>query len=412
MAWGAAAVLRDRNARLCLGGVVVSGFGTSALWLVAGIWVKDLTGSDALAALTAFAMWAPMLIAPLLGAIADRVRRRPLLIALDLASAALLLPLLLVDSADRIWLLFAVLVLYGVCGVIHDAAETALVPSVVGDRLLGDFNGLRLTANEGTKLLAPLAAAGLFAAYGGAPVVLADIATFLAAAWLFLLLRIREPAPSQTRARGGTAEGLRAIRSSPAVRPLILAGSVTMLLAGINGALIYAVADSVLDRSPAFVGVLYAAQGAGSVLTGLLTGPLLRRIPEHLFAAAGTALFALGAAARALPSDAVALAASTAVGLGLPCVLVAAMTAVQRHAPERSLGRTAATASTLLYAPNAVALALGAGLITVLDVRTILPAVGAAGLITALLLARPPARTPARDTGSPRPGASRCAPGE
>ncbi|MEU3603317.1 MFS transporter [Streptomyces sp. NPDC006798] len=410
MVWGAAAVLRDRNARLCLGGVVVSGFGTSALWLVAGIWVKDLTGSDALAALTAFTMWAPMLIAPLLGAVADRVRRRPLLIALDLASAALLLPLLLVDSADRIWLLFTVLVLYGVCGVIHDAAETALVPSVVGDRLLGDFNGLRLTANEGTKLLAPLLAAGLFAAYGGAPVVLADIATFLAAAWLFLLLRIREPGPA--RARGGTAEGLRVIRRSPAVRPLILAGSVTMLLAGVNGALIHSVADSVLDRSPAFVGVLYAAQGAGSVLTGLLTGPLLRRIPEHLFAAAGTALFAIGAGARSLPSDAVALAASTAVGLGLPCVLVAAMTAVQRHTPERSLGRTAATASTLLYAPNAVALALGAGLITVLDVRTILPVVGVAGLITALLLARTPARRPDRGTGTPRPVTSRCAPGE
>ncbi|MFE3288314.1 MFS transporter, partial [Streptomyces sp. NPDC059233] len=46
-------VLRDRDAGLYLSGVVVSGFGTSAMWLVAGVWVKSLTGSDPLAALTA-----------------------------------------------------------------------------------------------------------------------------------------------------------------------------------------------------------------------------------------------------------------------------------------------------------------------------------------------------------------------
>ena len=56
--WTVARVLRDRNAGLYLAGVVVSGFGTSAMWLVSGIWVKDLTGSNGLAALCVFALWA------------------------------------------------------------------------------------------------------------------------------------------------------------------------------------------------------------------------------------------------------------------------------------------------------------------------------------------------------------------
>ncbi|WP_141726819.1 MFS transporter, partial [Streptomyces niveus] len=194
--WAIGTVLRDRNAGLYLSGVVVSGFGTSAMWLVGGIWVKSLTGSDSLAALTVFMMWAPTLAGPLLGAVADRWRRRPLLVFCNLAMAALLPLLLVVDSESRIWILFAVLFVYGVSGVVQDAAEAALVATAIDKRLLGDFNGLRMTANEGMKLLAPLAGAGLYAAYGGGTVALLDTATFALAAALFALMRVREEKPA------------------------------------------------------------------------------------------------------------------------------------------------------------------------------------------------------------------------
>lgn len=132
--------------------------------------------------------------------------------------------------------------------------------------------------------------------------------------------------------------------------------------------------------------MLYAAQGAGSIAIGLLAGPLLRRLPERVFTAAGIALFGAAVGVRALPYDAVALVASAAIGAGLPCVLIAAMTAVQRETPDAVLGRTTATANSLMMVPNAVALALGAGLIAVLDIRVLLPLIGAAGLLTAALL--------------------------
>ncbi|WP_443043651.1 MFS transporter [Streptomyces sp. NBC_00306] len=383
------AVLRDSNAGLYLAGVVVSGFGSSAMWLVSGIWVKSLTGSDSLAALTTFAMWAPVPAGPLLGTVADRVRRRPLLIRTNLAMSLLLLPLLAVDSAARVWILFAVLVVYGMSTVVHDAAEAGLVATVVDSRLLGDFNGLRMTANEGMKLIAPLAGAGLFARFGGASVALLDALSFALAAGIFMTLRVPEERPVRPAAgtwRSETAEGVRFLWHSPVLRPLVLGGGTVMLLAGLNGALIFAVSDEVLGRSPAYVGVLYAVQGVGSVISGLLAGPLLRRMPERTYAAAGTALFAAAVALRSLPFDAAALACSTAIGLGLPCVLVAALTAVQRETPDALLGRTAATANTLVFAPNAVALAVGAGLVAVVDVRVLLSVTGAAGLVLAAAL--------------------------
>ncbi|KIF70440.1 membrane protein [Streptomyces sp. AcH 505] len=389
MVWSGGGVLKDRDAGLYLSGVVVSGFGTSSLWLAAGIWVKSLTGSDSLAALTVFAMWAPTLVGPLLGTVADLMPRKPLLIWCNLALAALLAALFAVDSAGRVWIVFGVLFVYGAAGVVQDAAEAALVATAVDARLLADFNGLRMTANEGMKLVAPLAGAGLYTRFGGPAVALLDALTFVLAAGVFALMRVREEKPARQPPGAwltGTAEGVRRLRDTPAVRPLVLAAALTLLLAGFNGAMSFAVVDRGLGREPAFLGLLSAVQGAGSVATGLLAGPLLRRLPERRFGAAGIALFAVGLALRAVPYDAPVLAGSLAVGLGLPAVLIAAMTAVQREIPPAVLGRTAATAGTVMFAPNAVALALGAGLLTVVPFTAVLPTAGAGALLTALAL--------------------------
>ncbi|MFJ9509329.1 MFS transporter [Streptomyces anulatus] len=409
-------VLRDPTAGRYLAGVVVSGFGTSAMWLTAGIWVKSLTGSNSLAALTVCAMWAPVLAGPALGALADRMDRRTLLVRVNLAMACLLATLVLVDSGRTVWLVFVVLVLYGASGVLLDAAESALVAGTVPASLLADFNGLRMTANEGMKLVAPLAGAGLYARFGGPAVALLDAATCALAALIFARLPVREreaPRPRMGAWRGELLAGLRRIRASAVLRPLVTAGAATMLLAGVNGAVTFAYVDDVLGRSPEFAGVLYAVQGAGSVAVGLLVGPLLRRLPERVFAAGGMALFALAVGARTLPPDGVALAASAAIGFGLPCVLIATMTAVQRETPDAVLARTAATASSLMTAPNAVALALGAGLVAVVDVRVLTAVGGAAGLLAAALLAAGAARRtapvsasgPASESGpaSPQP---------
>ncbi|WP_367040607.1 MFS transporter [Streptomyces sp. Je 1-332] len=391
-------VLRNRDARLCLGAVVVSGFGSSAMWLVAGVWVKDLTGSDGLAALCTFALWAPTLVGPLLGTFADRTRRKPLLIGVNLALGALLTSLLFVDSPDTLWILYAVLFLYGACGAITDAAEAALVTSAVGRDLTGDFNGLRMSANEGMKLIAPLAGAGLFAAYGGARVALLDAATFVLAAGMFTLLRVREDAPARTTKSwcGRTAEGARYLWGSRQLRPLIRAGGLTMLTSGISGAAVYAVVEG-LGHSPAYTGVLYVVQGAGSVAVGVASGALLQRFGGRRFGGAGIALTAIAAALHALPYDGTALAGSLANGLGLPCVLIAGMTAVQRETPQALLGRAAATANTLMFTPTALGIALGAALIETVDYRVLLPVLAGARLLIAMpLLKAPPVAATSR----------------
>ena len=401
-------MLRDRTAGRCLTAVVVSGFGTSALWLASGVWVKDLTGSDGLAALCMLAMWLPTLAGPVLGTLADRHRRRPLLVTLSLCMAALLLTLCAVDAPSELWLLYAVLFVYGAAGTVHDAAESALVAGAVDRSLLGDFNGLRMTADEGMKLLAPLAGAGLYTAYGGPGVAVLDAASFLAAALVYVSLRVREerPAPAREGGRSATVEGVRHLWGDPALRPLVLAGGVTMLCAGVSGALTYAVVED-LGHSPAYAGVLYAVQGAGSVTVGLLSGPGLRRLGARRFAGYGIGLLAVAVALRAVPYDPVAWACAAAIGVGLPAALIAVLTEVQRRTPGPLLGRVTATANTLVFTPNVIGLAAGAGLVELIGHRTQLTGLGAAlGVTAAVLLGQRPAsadRTEARSASDASP---------
>jgi MFS family permease len=101
-------VLARRDMRLYLAGHTLSVFGDTALWLALAVWAKQLTGSSAAAGMVMFCLAAPQLASPLCGMVVDRVRRRPLLIVANLATAAAVLPLLLVHDRGDVWILYAV----------------------------------------------------------------------------------------------------------------------------------------------------------------------------------------------------------------------------------------------------------------------------------------------------------------
>ncbi|WP_346011898.1 MFS transporter [Streptomyces sp. SID3343] len=378
-------VLRDRNAGLYLGGVLVSGFGSSAMALVAGVWAKSLTGSDSVAALMGLGVFAPTLIGPLLGSVVDRLPVRRVLVGINLVLAVVLTATLAVHSSAQIWILFTVMLVYGVGFVSLDAAESTALTAGVAPALLGDLNGMRLSAAEGMKLLAPLAGAGLFAWAGGHAVALLDAATFVLAAGVFALMRF-EQTPAAPAAAGWlrhTAEGARYLWAHRPLRRLVVSGGLAMLVSGVSGGAIYAVVDHGLGRSPAFVGVLYAAQGVGSIVVGLLAGTVIRRLGNRGFAVLGLVLFAVGVGLRALTWLPMVLAGGVLVGFGLPAVHIAALTTLQRETPARLIGRVSATAATIMFAPTAVAILGVAGLLAVVDYRFILLGAAALGIAVA-----------------------------
>ncbi|WP_433385136.1 MFS transporter [Actinoplanes sp. CA-142083] len=372
-----AAVVR-RNAFLFVLISLLSGFGSTAMTLSAGIWVLDLTGSVSLAALTGLCIYAPTFAAPWLGALVDRLPRRPLLIWVDLALGVLLLTLLTVSSARDAWLIYATLLARGLSYVLLDAGETAILPAALPTEWLGDVNGWRSSAQEGMKLLAPLAGAGLYAWRGPVPVVLLCAAMPLLTAACYALLNLRpttaaEPAIAAgpaTTARSATADprrpergeiraGLAALFGNPAVRTPVLVAAAAIGLSGLASAAVIGQVVHGLHLPATRLGILSTAQGAGSILSGLLVGRLLARVSPLPVAALGTTVFAVGCVSSSIPWWPSMIAGSALAGLGLVWSLIAGVTAVQTRTPDHLLGRVAATSNTVMFGPVALAIPLG-----------------------------------------------------
>ncbi|WP_327034446.1 MFS transporter [Micromonospora ureilytica] len=349
-----------RNAGLFVAISVLSGFGSSAMSLVAGIWILDLTGSTSLAALAGLCVYAPVLAGPWLGGLLDRAPRRPLVIAVNLMLAAALLALLAVRGPGQTWLIFAVSCAYGVSYVLIDAGETALLPWAVAPTELGDVNGWRSSAQEGMKLVAPLAGAGLYAWRGGHAAAVLSAAMPVLVAILYAVLRLNRTPPDQpTERAGGPRTGLVVLFGQRATRLPVVLAAVSIAMSGFTTAGIYAIVVTELRLPTTFLGVLASAQGAGSVLGGLIVGRLIAARGPVAVGVAGTALFAIGCLARCLPWWPATVVGAVVIGVGLPWALVAAVTAVQTHTPSALLGRVSATANTAMFGPLVVAIPLG-----------------------------------------------------
>ena len=175
-------VLARRDMRLYVIAQTLSMFGDTALWLALAVWAKSLTGSSAAAGMVIFGITAPGLFAPLSGLLADRVRRRPLVIVTNLLTAVAVLPLLLVHDRGDVWIIYAVTLAYGFSFTVLGAGLSGLLATMLPEDELADANGVLQTAREGLRLFAPLAGAAMYAALGGAAVALLDAATFAIAA--------------------------------------------------------------------------------------------------------------------------------------------------------------------------------------------------------------------------------------
>jgi MFS family permease len=350
-----------RNGRLYLTGLAVSVIGDNAMSLAAGIWVKSLTGSSSEAALVSVCVYAPSVAGPLAGVVADRVRRRRFLMWLNLASAALILPLLAVSGPGSAWLIFAVMTWYGIHLTLSGPAENALFAVMLSRELRQELNGWSLGFQEAGRLVSPLFGAGLFALVGGAPVSVFDAITFVIAAVMFSRLRLREarPVPEPRHWRADLLAGFGHIRRTPQLRRLLWAASVVMSFSAVLVAAQYSLVQGV-GEPPSFLGVFSAGLGAGSIVASLVSGRLLRSAGERWLAVLGMANFALGNAMRATGWLPLAIAGSVVLGFALPWLFLALLNLAQRSTPPQLQGRVSAVVTLAFFGPQAPLQALGA----------------------------------------------------
>jgi MFS family permease len=364
---------RQRGFPLLYAGLLTSMVGDSLMLIVLAVWVKDLTGSSGAAGATFFWLALPALVAPVFGLVVDRLKRRTVLIWGNAASALAVLPLLWVHSRSDVWIVYAVALLYGISFVTLPAALNGLLKEMVPDEDLVDANATLSTSREALRLVGPLIGAGLYTVIGGAGVAVIDAVSFAVAGGTVAVLAVAETAP--VRAAGSwrteVTAGVSHLFHDSILRPTVLATGTALLVVGFMESAVFAMVDA-FDRPASFVGVVVSVQGVGAIMGGLSSSRLIRRMGEGNAVALSLAALAVGLAICAVSSLlSVVFAGVVVLGFALPVFIVALNTMLQRRTPGHLMGRVSTASDVVLGLPQALSIAIGALLVSLINYRTI-----------------------------------------
>lgn len=337
--------------------------------------VLDLGGGATEVGWLASARWLPYVVLGLLvGALVEGWRRRTVMIASDLARAAVLaaLGLAWLAGAGSLPALLAATVLLGAASLVNDAASQAFVPRLVGRELLLPAHQRLDAGSNAAQSAGPAISGGLIAWLGGPISLLAAAAAHVGSAVVLSTMPVDEPAGRRPRQlRRSIARGLRFVHRHPLLGPFARWTHVWFLCNGAAMTLLVPLVLLELDAGPAGLGVALGVLGAatlvGTALSGALAGRLgAVRIILAEFAAMPIA-WAIVAAAGLAPLQQPAALVLALVGLAIAGIAMGAsnpseMALRQRATPDGMQARMNATMRTVNRAMIVVAAPL-AGLV-------------------------------------------------
>ena len=190
-----------RDVGFFLAGQTISLFG-SMIVQYAVLWHLTLeTRSGSVLAIASVVGFLPQAVVSVFGGVwADRHDRKLLVIGADavIALTTLALALLMLAGNDSLWLIYGALAIRSAGAGVQMPAVSAMVPQIVPGKELLRFNGLFTSVQSGLMLVAPAAAAAVYAATSIVSVFFLDVFTAVIGIGLLLLV----PVPRVVRAAG------------------------------------------------------------------------------------------------------------------------------------------------------------------------------------------------------------------
>ena len=326
---------------------VISNLGDTLHYVALVVLLFRLTGSGVtLAALALAQIAATLAVGPIAGVLVDRYDRRGVMMAADLARAALAAALAVTHSAP---LAIALAVGMAAFGVPFGPAARALLPALVEEDALLAANTVGWSTEQATQILAAAGAGGLLLAFGTTPAFLFNAATFLFSAAMLARLRGRfRPARDggKPESPGGfwadARDGLRYARRDPFIGPLLVVQGLASFATGGTAALLVVLSAQHLRLQPAQFAWLLLAIGVGALVGPFLLPRLLGADPRLLFwpyVWRGIGDVLLGT----LTSLPIALVILVTYGIGTATGAVTYSTVLQRRVPDAMRGRVFAT---------------------------------------------------------------------
>jgi MFS family permease len=267
--------LRHRNFQLFFTGQLISLTGT---WMqtVAQSWlVYRLTGSSLLLGTVGFASQIPIFVlAPVAGAVADRVNKHRVVVATQTFSMILASILTALTLTDRIqvWHIIVLSSLLGIVNAFDVPARQAFIVEMVGKEDLMNAIALNSSMFNGARVIGPAVAGILVAQIGEGWCFFANAGSYIAviAGLLMMKLPPRAEVKIEASAVEQIMEGFEYVRATkPVVALLLLVGMISVV--GMPYTVLMPVfADQILHGGASGLGILMGATGTGA-LWGALT---------------------------------------------------------------------------------------------------------------------------------------------
>jgi len=303
---------------------------------------------------------APVLLTGLLAGVwVDRLRRRPILIASDLARALLVATIPLAAWLGILTLpqLVVITALTSILAILFQVARESFVPTLVGLDHIVEANS-KLTAGSSLAEIGGAALTGFLVQAITAPIaILFDAISYLFSALSVALIRTpeRDPEP-RTAGRSvlrDVASGVQLVACDPVLRALAGYAATNWFFGGFIGALygLYAIRE--LGMQPLLLELLIASGGLGSLVAGLMGERAVRRFGlGHVIVVTATlgalVVLLIPLARGPLPLAAALLLLGQVVGDWLGSVFdIAELSLRQALVPDQLLGRANATINVL-----------------------------------------------------------------
>jgi MFS family permease len=352
---------------------------TAVSWLV-----LQLTHSPFKLGLMSTLTFGPfLLLAVVVGAAADRLPRRRMLLAAQsvLAVQAVALAALAWSGRIQYWHMAALALIGGVAGCVDMPTRHPFVADLVGRDDLASAVALHSIVLNVARIVGPALAGLVIVRHGITPALVAGVLGVLVLVAGLLSTPVRAPGPRERGATVGRAirEGVRYALVTPRIRQLLAVLLVVALAVPHSGVVVPLLASHLLGAGAETYGFLMAALGAGAVCGALASarrraGPRPRVVlGAALLSCAGLGL--LGLARAFWPAAALLYL----VGFASIVVVTACSTELQLVTPDGLRGRVMSLHTLVLVGVVPVGALVFGALAEVHGVRTALFVAGAAG---------------------------------
>ena len=246
--------------------------------------------------LTALGGLAALVAGPAAGWLADRTRRKPLMIAADLGRAALLasIPWAYSHGALTLPLLLIVAAIAGMLTVLFDVAYPTFVPTLVDRSQLLEANAKLALTQSVAEVTGPTLTGLLVKLVSAPAAILIDALSFVASALSIWWIGREDPVGRPAAAEAETSwwieasAGFRFVFQHPLLRPLAFRTATVSLAWGFFATLYVYYAIEVLKMSTIAMGIVITLGGIGNLAGALLARHAGSRFPlgQVLIAAA------------------------------------------------------------------------------------------------------------------------------